>query len=311
MSQRILAIATSAAALVALTGVAVAQPAAATPQSPPRPRQPAGHSAFTEAPFTLDPSPPVRKRAVSRAKDAIAAHPGRAHRAGGQKFTVRSVAVDRDGSADVRFDRTYRGLPVYGGDLVVHLKPNGSYQGLETASDTSGAIGTTPSVRAPAAARLARKQLKGTVSSVSKPKLAITMQGRSATLVWQTVVTGVRADRTPSKLHVMVDARKGGVVQSEDEVHTFVPGGVQSAPSTAARTALTQGSGHGLYVGTVNLDLTQSGGTWTMRDPSHGNGYTTNLNHATSGTGTIFSNSTGEFGNGSNSDPASAGVDAH
>ncbi len=118
-------------------------------------------------------------------------------------------------------------------------------------------------MRASAAARLARKQLKGTVSSVSKPKLAIKMEGRSATLVWQTVVSGVRADRTPSKLHVMVDAQKGRVVQSNDEVHTFVPSGVQSAPATA----LTQGSGHGIYVGTVNLDLTQSGGTWTMRDP--------------------------------------------
>ncbi|NKZ05265.1 M4 family metallopeptidase [Actinomadura latina] len=311
MSQRILAIATSAAALVALTGVVLAQEAAATPQAPPRPRQPAGPSAFTDAPFTLDPSPSVRKRAIGRAQKAIAAHPGRAHRVSGQRFKVRSVAVDRDGSADVRFDRTYRGLPVYGGDLVVHLKANGSYSALETASDTAGAIRTTPSVGASAAARLARKQLKGKVSSVSKPKLAIKMEGRSATLVWQTVVSGVRADQTPSRLHVMVDARKGRVVQSDDAVSTFVPSGVRSAPAAATRTALTQGSGHGIYVGTVNLDLTQSGSTWSMKDPSHGNGFTTNLNHATSGTGTTFSNSTGVFGNGSNSDPSSAGVDAH
>ncbi|WP_396446484.1 M4 family metallopeptidase [Actinomadura sp.] len=311
MSQRTLAIATSAAALVALTGVAAAPQAAATPQAPPRPRQPAGRSAFTDAPFTLDPSPSVRKRAVGKAKKAIAAHPGRAHRVSGHKFKVRSVTVDRDGSADVRFDRTYRGLPVYGGDLVVHLKPDGSYSALETASDTAGKISTTPSVSAPAAARLAREQLKGTVSAVSKPKLAIRAQGRSAALVWQTVVTGVRADQTPSRLHVMVDARKGRVIQSTDEVHTFAPSGLRSAPAAPVRAALTQGTGHGLYVGTVNLDLSQSGGTWTMRDPSHGNGFTTNLNHRTSGTGTTFSNSTGEFGNGSNSDPASAGVDAH
>lgn len=312
MSQRTIAIAASAAALVALTGVAVASPAAATPQAPPRPHQPAGPSAFADAPFTLDPSPSVRKRAIARAQKAIAAHPGRAHRAGGHEFTARSVVVDRDGSADVRFDRTYRGLPVYGGDLVVHLRPDGSYGALETASDTAGAIRTTPKVRASAAAGIARTQLKGTVSAVSKPKLAIKMEGRSAALVWQTVVTGVRADRTPSKLHVLVDAQKGGVVQSDDEVSTFVPSGVRTAPAaTTPATALTQGTGHGIYVGTVNLDLTQSGSTWTMRDPSHGNGYTTNLNHATSGTGTVFSNSTGEFGNGSNSDPSSAGVDAH
>ena len=59
------------------------------------------------------------------------------------------------------------------------------------------------------------------------------------------------------------------------------------------------------------IDLTQSGSTYSMKDPSHGNGFTTNLNHATSGTGTTFSNTTGTFGNGTNSDAASAGVDAH
>ncbi|WP_433473517.1 M4 family metallopeptidase [Spirillospora sp. CA-142024] len=311
MSQRSIAIATSAAALIAMTGVTVAPQAAATQAAEPRP-QPSGHSAFKQAPFTLDPSPSVRKKAVDRARKAIAAHPGRAHHVSGQRFTARSVAVSRDGAADVRFDRTYRGLPVYGGDLIVHLRPNGSYRTLETASDTAGAIRTTPSVRAGEAAKLARGQLKGTVSAVSKPKLAIKMKGRSATLVWQTVVSGVRADQTPSRLHVLVDAQKGKILQSSDEVSTFAPSGIRTAGRAAPRAAAaTGGTGRGIYVGTVNIDLTQSGSTWTMKDPSHGNGYTTNLNHATSGTGTTFSNSTGTFGNGSNSDPASAGVDAH
>ncbi|TDD83046.1 M4 family peptidase, partial [Actinomadura darangshiensis] len=273
--------------------------------------QPAGRSAFKAPPFTLNPSPSDRKRAVTRAQKALAAHPGRAHHAGGQRYTVRSVAVSRDGAADVRFDRTYRGLPVYGGDLIVHLKPNGSYLGLETASDTSGAIRTTPSVRAGEAAAVARKQLKGKVSAVSKPELAVKTEGRSATLVWKTIVSGVRTDQTPSKLNVLVDAQKGRVVQSTDQVSTFAPSGIRSAAKAPQPSAVTAGSGHGIYVGTVDLDLTQSGSTWSMRDPSHGNGYTTNLNHATSGTGTVFSNSTGEFGNGSNNDPASAGVDAH
>jgi Zn-dependent metalloprotease len=312
MSQRTIAIATSAATLVALTGIAVAPQAAATPAAGPHP-QPAGRSAFTAPPFTLTPPPDVRKRAVGNAQKAIAAHAGRAHRVSGHRFAVRSVAVSRDGAADVRFDRTYRGLPVYGGDLIVHLKPNGSYRALETASETAGAIGTTPSVRAGEAAKIARSRLKGTVSSVSKPELAVKMEGRSAALVWQTVVTGVRSDQTPSRLHVMVDAHKGRVVRTSDEVSTFAPSGVRTAGRAAApnKATLAAGTGHGIYVGSVNLDLTQSGSTWTMKDPSHGNGFTTNLNHATSGTGTTFSNTTGVFGNGSNSDPASAGVDAH
>ncbi|MEU6749978.1 M4 family metallopeptidase [Spirillospora sp. NPDC046719] len=315
MSQRTIAIASSAAALIALTGVAVAPQAAATPRPTPKAKtQPAGPDAFSKADFTLNPAPSTRDKAVKNARKALDAHGARAHRASGQAFKVRTVAVSRDGAADVRFDRTYKGLPVYGGDLIVHLKPNGSYRTLETASATSGAIGTTPAISSQNAAALARQQLKGTVSAVSAPKLAIKMDGRSATLVWETVVSGVKADQTPSRLHVMVDARKGRVVQSSDQIDTIAPAGVRAAAPAAPaapRTALTTGSGHGIYVGTVNIDLTQSGSTWTMKDPSHGNGYTTNLNHATSGTGTTFSNTTGTFGNGSNSDPASAGVDAH
>ncbi|MFB4303708.1 M4 family metallopeptidase [Actinomadura sp. NTSP31] len=312
MSQRTIAIVSSAAALIALTGVAAAPEAAAAPQAKPDPKaQPTGPDAFSKAGFTLNPAPPTRDKAVKNATKALDAHGKRAHRASGQKFKVRTVAVSRDGAADVRFDRTYKGLPVYGGDLIVHLKPNGSYEALETASATSGAIRTTPAVSSRNAADLARRQLKGTVSAVSAPTLAIRMEGRSATLVWETVVSGVKADQTPSRLHIMVDARKGKVVQSSDEIDTIAPAGTRAAAPAAPATALTTGTGHGIYVGTVNIDLTQSGSTWQMKDPSHGNGYTTNLNHATSGTGTIFSNSTGTFGTGSNSDPASAGVDAH
>ena len=58
-----------------------------------------------------------------RATAAIAA--ARAHGAAfgldqDQSLTTRSVATDKDGTTHVRFDRTFKGLPVVGGDLVVH-----------------------------------------------------------------------------------------------------------------------------------------------------------------------------------------------
>ena len=37
-------------------------------------------------------------------------------------------SVDQDGTTHVRMDRTYRGLPVVGGDLVVHQAPGGSLE---------------------------------------------------------------------------------------------------------------------------------------------------------------------------------------
>ncbi|GAA4634517.1 M4 family metallopeptidase [Actinoallomurus vinaceus] len=321
MSKRRIATVSATAVLAVAGGLLTAPVAGAAPsqvpaKSPAKP-QPAGHSAFTKNDFTVNPSPSTRKQVVADARKALAAHKGTAHVKSGDAFTPRTVVVAKNGAADVRFDRTFHGLPVYGGDLIVHLKPGGAYRGLNTATPAA-AVSTTPHVAAATAARTSRGQLAGTVSKVGTPHLAVWATGRSSQLVWETVVRGVRADRTPSVLHVLVDAVKGKVVTKRDEIDTLLSPAQQRAAEAHAKaapnggvSALTAGTGNSIYSGSVSIDLTQSGSTWTMKDPSHGNGYTTNLNHATSGTGTTFSNSTGTFGNGTNSDAASAGVDAH
>jgi Zn-dependent metalloprotease len=307
MNRRRIAMVSIVALMTAGSGLA-AVPADAAPASPASPVTPAApQSAFTQSSFSLDPPADVRKRAIANAQKALAAHPQQAHSVSAHKFTARSVVVDKSGEADVRFDRTYHGLKVYGGDVVVHLEPNGSYEALNPAAATSGAVSTTPSVSAASAVTTSRTKFEGTISEVSKPKLAVKMAGRSAALVWETVVSGVRKDQTPSKLHVLVDAAKGEVVGTRDEIQSIVPEGYKTMPGAA----LVAGNGNSLYSGQVSIDLTQSGSTYSMKDPSHGNGTTTNLNHATSGTGTIFSNTTGTFGTGATSDAASAGVDAH
>jgi len=227
------------------------------------------------------------------------------------------MVVDRDGSADVRFDRTYHGLKVYGGDVIVHLAKNGAYQSLATGTKASGAVSTTPKVAASRATAVSRAAFSGHITAVTAPKLAIQahLDGTS-TLVWETVLHGVRADQTPSILHVLTDAQTGKVLSTHDDVDTFAAASSVRAAQAAPKaelgvTPLVAGNGRSIYSGSVSIDLTQSGTTFSMRDPSHGNGFTTNLNHATAGTGTVFSNTTGNFGNGANSDPASAAVDAH
>jgi Zn-dependent metalloprotease len=316
--RRIARLSTAALACVSAAAIGLPALAAAAPAPKDRPR-PAGHSAFTAAPFTTHPAAAVRDRVTDQARKALSAHPGAAHRAPGDAFTVRNMVVDRDGSADVRFDRTYKGLPVYGGDVIVHLEKDGAFRSLATGSRTSGAVPTTPEVGADRAAAVSRGAFSGRVDSVAAPRLAVRTSGTSAALVWETEVDGVRADRTPSRLHVFVDARSGKVLRTSDEVDTF------AAPADTARAARARKAtaapaaagpavavnGRSLYSGQVSIDVTQSGGGYSMQDPSHGNGYTTDLNHATGGSGTVYTSATGTFGNGTTGDPASAGVDAH
>src|SRR5262245_17593194 len=68
--------------------------------------------------------------AVARATQAVAAHPGAVAASAADNFTVYSTRTDANGAAHLRYTRTYHGLRVYGGDIVVHLKPDGSLAGV-------------------------------------------------------------------------------------------------------------------------------------------------------------------------------------
>ena len=71
-------------------------------------------------------------------------------------FTARDVIVDRNGTEHVRFDRTYKGLPVIGGDLVVHSKA-GVLQRTSLMQAAPLNLSTTPVVTAAAAIATAGK----------------------------------------------------------------------------------------------------------------------------------------------------------
>ena len=65
----------------------------------------------------------------TRAVAQLKAHSGAGLAADGQTFTPRTVVTDADGTEHVRLNRYYDGLPVLGGDLVVHLGKGNSWRG--------------------------------------------------------------------------------------------------------------------------------------------------------------------------------------
>ncbi|GHI20297.1 hypothetical protein Shyd_16680 [Streptomyces hydrogenans] len=78
-----------------------------------------------------------------------------------ERLVAKDVLIDADGARHVRYDRTYRGLPVIGGDLVVHLAEDGTITGSDLAHQ--GAIriaGTTPKLTAADASAKAVKHAR-------------------------------------------------------------------------------------------------------------------------------------------------------
>ncbi len=243
------------------------------------------------------------------AKSALRAHPKAAKLGKGQRFQVVDALVDPDGSTHVRMNRTYRGLPVIGGDLVVHRSAATSWRGVSQTLGSKLTMKTKPAVRRAGAAQRVRsaRALSRGVSDFKvrskQTRLVVDATGKRPRLAWEVLSTGVQKDGTPSRLASYVNARTGKVIRSVQQIQTV------------------DGQGHSLYSGTVPLQLTLSGGTYSLKDPTRGNTYTNDVQNKTDSVfctlfgfgcpaGVAITSPDNSFGNGLNSNRESAGVDA-
>ena len=190
-----------------------------------------------------------------------------------QGLTVKAVVVDADGSRHVRYDRTFRGLRVIGGDFVVAKDAAGATRHVYwNGSGKVAVASTSPKVPAPG----------------GRGDLVVYAAQGTPRLAWDVLTTGVKADQTPSRLHTITDAVTGAALDSYDEIAT--------------------GTGNSMYSGSVTLNTISSGSSWLLKD-AVGN-YTTDLNGATTGTGTQFTDADNIWGTGTVASRQTAGVDA-
>ena len=209
------------------------------------------------------------------------------------KYKVYSSRKDSDGNGVVRYTRTYRGLRVYGGDFIIRVGADGDFTGSSVGLTAPLSLGITPKVGAAKARATAKAAFSGKVTSTGAAELFVDASTGSPVLAWETVVAGWAKDgQTPSRLHVITNASTGAVIGSFDEIETV------------------NGTGNSIYSGTVGVDSTLSGSTYSLVDPSHGNNRTCDLNNGTS-TCTTFTDADNVWGTGANADRASAAIDAH
>ncbi|WP_030421360.1 M4 family metallopeptidase [Streptomyces sp. SCSIO 75703] len=215
-----------------------------------------------------------------------------------EKLVVKDVVKDADGTVHTRYERTYDGLPVLGGDLVVHRGATGATQGVTRATDATIKVATvTPKVAAATAERQALSAAEAAGSSAAEadaaPRKVIWAANGTPVLAYETVVGGFQEDGTPNELHVVTDAATGAKLYEYQAIET--------------------GTGKSLYSGTVTLGTTLSGSTYQLTDASRGGHKTYNLARGTSGTGTLFTDADDVWGTGTASSSATdqtAAVDA-
>jgi Zn-dependent metalloprotease len=185
----------------------------------------------------------------------------------------------------VPYVRTYKGLPVDGGDFVVVVDGDGNVvftsvaqTGKVRLADVSPSI-TSAAARSTSAGKVNHARL-------SRSSLVVLQRGKRSSLAWKTTATGRRAGQ-PSRLDVYVDADSGRVLSTKEHV--------------------AGGDGHAAYSGPdpVVLGTTHSGSVYSMTTPGAPSLVCQNLD-----TNTTFTGPDDVWGNGVASNRETGCVDA-
>ncbi len=257
------------AAATAATMALVATPATAQPATAPA-------AAITAR--VADPG----DRAAAAADRLVNGGAAALHRSAGDDLVRGAVHDGTRGLKYVTYQRTYRGLPVVGGDVVVTTDAAGTVRGTAVAQKHAINVGTTASIGAAAAAATARARL-ASVAETGTPRLVVLAWG-TPKLTWEVVVTGTVAGNRPSRQHVFVDARTGTVVEAYDEVR--------------------EGTGNGHYNGQVTITTSGSGSSYSMTDSTRSGLKCGGQN------GSAYTGTDDVWGNGSGTNLETACVDA-
>ncbi|MGW2743994.1 M4 family metallopeptidase [Streptomyces sp. NPDC001450] len=271
---------------------------------------------------------------VEAARTAAFAHTAATGVSQGDELHVQDVMIDPEGARHVRFVRTHNGMPVLGGDLIVHLNRQLAYTGVTRAAGESVKPATTKAkLTAGQAAAKAAQAAKGDAGDA---ELVVDARGGASALAYQVTVTDKGASST-----VVIDAVTGKVRSNTPDADQFLSpklvdtlrkrgetidpatgigsdaaadllgsgvSGATSYPSAA------HGTGKTLFVGNVGLTTTAtSRGHYQLKDPTR---YGTETRDAKGkytesfGAGTKFTNTTNVWGNNKTSSRASAAADA-
>ncbi|MEU0598990.1 M28 family peptidase [Streptomyces sp. NPDC006393] len=218
---------------VTLGGVVVpATLASAAPATAPRAGKP-GPTPVAKAVAAAD-------QAARSGLDALAKGPE-------EQYDRRQVTPWVKGLYSVAYERSYRGLPVVGGDAVVLADGEGTVRSVQSATKARISVSTRARVTAAQAVRTSRARL-AEVEKVDSRRLVVRVRNNTAALAWETVLTGRTEAGVPSRLHVFVDARTGKVLDAYDDVRA--------------------GSGTSRWNGPnpLTIDTSRSGTSYVLRD---------------------------------------------
>jgi len=208
------------------------------------------------------------------------------------KFKPVDVIIDSDGSQHVRFHRTYKDLPVIGGDLLTHRLKNDLAKRISSASTNIIDVDVTELVSIERATQIASVAFQGKYIGTRSARKVIFNAKQEPRVAWEIIQSGVSARGLMVEKKIFIDARKAIVLAQWDHLQNV------------------DAQGQGFYSGTVNLNVIASGSQFLLKDSTRGSTFTGDLLQTESAdVPAPVSSQTTMFGDG-NLNPVSLAVDA-
>ncbi|HET7931630.1 MAG TPA: M4 family metallopeptidase [Rhodanobacteraceae bacterium] len=226
--------------------------------------------------------------AIARTLEMVGLHRQALHASLDDRFTAHNVAEDSDGTQHVHLTRTYKGLPVIGGDVIVHSRGD-AFLSASVTQHANLSLSTQPRLGAAVAIKAALRAFAATPSSQPASTLVIYARGHGTPrLAWKIRVANAQADTT-----YIVDASDGSVIDRWSNLESMT----------------ASGSGQSYYYGTVALTTHVVPGGFELRDPTRGGTRTVDGSNSRT-SGLVYKDADDIWGNFSQADPATVAADA-
>lgn len=253
---------------------------------------------------------------AARALSLLKAGPSAAaHRNDGDAFAVRDVMLDANGTEHVRMDRTYRGLPVFGGDVVVHSR-NGALKSISKTMKSAMRPNLDARIGADAAIEAAGMIFGPGIEQIPTVRKVIYARGVTPLLAWEVRLQGTYTNGSQLDMTYYVNANSGNVLLAASNIMFAKPsvGGGSPKPSAGTSTGVV-GTGRSLMNGAVVLDTSFGSGNFSLIDTLRGGNETYDAHNVFPGTrgdkGSLFTSGINAWGDSTTSDNASVAADAH
>jgi Zn-dependent metalloprotease len=166
------------------------------------------------------------------------------------EFHLEKAEIDRSKFAHVRFRQVARGVPVWGGEAIVHLRPNGEVFAITDDLLEAPAVNTQPSYSPDDAVRFAKQMYKGSAFLTEEPVVDL----------W--VIRGKERDHLAYRVQMR---REDGTDETAMPI-IFVD--AQTGEKVFEYDNLQTGVGGSLYSGQVTINTDASGRSYYLEDPA-------------------------------------------